>query len=75
MLIPQVVVLIPGYVFLETTLAYLNMSDPYLPTWGKLLLCHFAQLWGTQWRYLSAGCSNGPADVDSFWVFVYCHGA
>jgi peptide/nickel transport system permease protein len=36
-LIPQVVVLIPGYVFLETTLAYLNMSDPYLPTWGKVL--------------------------------------
>jgi peptide/nickel transport system permease protein len=36
-LIPQVVILIPSYVFLETTLAYLNMSDPYLPTWGKVL--------------------------------------
>jgi len=36
-LIPQLVLLIPSYVFLEATLAYLLMSDPYLPTWGKVI--------------------------------------
>jgi peptide/nickel transport system permease protein len=36
-LIPQLVIMVPGLVFLETTLAYLNMSDPVLPTWGKLI--------------------------------------
>jgi peptide/nickel transport system permease protein len=34
-LIPQLVILVPSYVFLEATLAYLNMSDVLLPTWGK----------------------------------------
>lgn len=36
-LIPQLVILIPGYVFLEATLAYLGVSDVYLPTWGKVI--------------------------------------
>jgi len=36
-LIPQLVILIPGYVFLEATLAYLGVSDLYLPTWGKVI--------------------------------------
>ena len=36
-LIPQLVTLIPGYVFLEATLAYLGVSDVYLPTWGKVI--------------------------------------
>jgi peptide/nickel transport system permease protein len=36
-LIPQMVILVPSYVFLEATLAYLNMSDPLLPTWGKVI--------------------------------------
>jgi peptide/nickel transport system permease protein len=36
-LIPQLVILIPGYVFLEATLAYLGVSDIYLPTWGKVI--------------------------------------
>jgi peptide/nickel transport system permease protein len=36
-LIPQLVILIPGYVFLEATLAYLGVSDAYLPTWGKVI--------------------------------------
>jgi peptide/nickel transport system permease protein len=36
-LIPQLVTLIPGYVFLEATLAYLGVSDIYLPTWGKVI--------------------------------------
>jgi peptide/nickel transport system permease protein len=37
MLVPQLILLIPAYVYLEATLAYLNMSDPFLPTWGKLI--------------------------------------
>lgn len=36
-LIPQLVALIPGYVFLEATLAILTVSDPRLPTWGKVI--------------------------------------
>jgi peptide/nickel transport system permease protein len=36
-LIPQFVVLIPSFVFLEATLAVLGLGDPVLPTWGKLL--------------------------------------
>ncbi len=35
-LIPRMVILVPGYVFLEATLAFLGVSDPVLPTWGKL---------------------------------------
>ncbi len=36
-MVPQLVSLAPGLVFLEATLAYLNISDPTLPTWGKLI--------------------------------------
>lgn len=36
-LIPQFVVNIPAFVFLEATLAVLGLGDPILPTWGKLL--------------------------------------
>ena len=36
-LIPQFVVLIPSFVFLEATLAVLGLGDPVLPTWGKVL--------------------------------------
>lgn len=36
-LIPQIVILIPAYVYYETTLAYLGVTDPYLPTWGKII--------------------------------------
>jgi peptide/nickel transport system permease protein len=36
-LIPQLVILVPSYVFLEAMLAYLGVSDPTLPTWGKLI--------------------------------------
>jgi peptide/nickel transport system permease protein len=32
------VILIPSYVFLEATLAFLEISDPTLPTWGKLIV-------------------------------------
>jgi peptide/nickel transport system permease protein len=37
LLIPQLVIMVPSYVFFEATLAYLNVSDPILPTWGKVV--------------------------------------
>lgn len=37
-LIPQLVILVPSYVFLEATLTVLGVSDPVLPTWGKLVV-------------------------------------
>ena len=37
-LIPQLIILIPGYVFFESTLAFLGVSDPLTPTLGKLLV-------------------------------------
>jgi len=38
LLIPRIIILVPGYVFLEATLAFLGVSDPVLPTWGKLIV-------------------------------------
>lgn len=37
MLIPQLVVLIPTFVFIEAALAVLGLGDPVLPTWGKII--------------------------------------
>jgi len=37
MLVPQLVVLIPTFVFLEASLAVLGLGDPVLPTWGKAI--------------------------------------
>ncbi len=37
MLVPQLVTLVPGYVFLEAALAVLGLGDPFLPTWGKVI--------------------------------------
>ncbi len=37
LLVPQLVILVPGYVFLEATLAVLGLGDPVLPTWGKII--------------------------------------
>jgi peptide/nickel transport system permease protein len=37
LLIPQLVVLIPTFVFLEASLAVLGLGDPTLPTWGKII--------------------------------------
>jgi len=37
LLIPQLVILIPTYVFFEATLAFLGVSDLRLPTWGKII--------------------------------------
>jgi peptide/nickel transport system permease protein len=37
LLIPGLVIGIPGFVFLEATLAILGLGDPVLPTWGKVI--------------------------------------
>lgn len=37
MLIPQLIILIPTYVCFEATLAFLNVSEPNIPTWGKII--------------------------------------
>ncbi len=37
LLIPQIVTLVPFFVFLEAALALLGLGDPVLPTWGKLI--------------------------------------
>ncbi len=41
-MIPKLVILVPSYVFLEATLTLLGISDPVLPTWGKLLVEGFS---------------------------------
>jgi peptide/nickel transport system permease protein len=43
-LIPQMVTLVPSFVFLEAALAFLGQSDPILPTWGKII--HEAHIGG-----------------------------
>ncbi|MDT8305967.1 MAG: ABC transporter permease [Anaerolineae bacterium] len=37
LIIPQIVILVPSFVFLEAALAVLGLGDPVLPTWGKLI--------------------------------------
>jgi peptide/nickel transport system permease protein len=37
MLIPGLVLSIPGFVFLEASLNVLGLGDPVLPTWGKVI--------------------------------------
>ena len=36
-LLPQFVLIIPLFVFLEATLSVLGLGDPVLPTWGKVI--------------------------------------
>ena len=36
-LLPQFVVIVPTFVFLEASLAVLGLGDPFLPTWGKVI--------------------------------------
>lgn len=43
LLVPQLVVLIPSFVFLEASLAVLGLGDPVLPTWGKVIDDAFQQ--------------------------------
>ena len=35
--VPQMMIMIPGYIFMEATLAFLGVVDPKLPTWGKVI--------------------------------------
>lgn len=42
LLIPTLVSSVPGYVFLEASLAVLGLGDPLLPTWGKVIDDAFA---------------------------------
>jgi peptide/nickel transport system permease protein len=54
-MIPQIVILIPGYMFYEATLAVLGVRDMYLPTWGKIIfeaLTGDALLRGQWWQLL-----------------------
>lgn len=37
LIIPSLVILVPGFVFLEASLAVLGLGDPTLPTWGKII--------------------------------------
>lgn len=37
LIIPQIVTLVPGFVFIEASLAVLGLGDPILPTWGKII--------------------------------------
>jgi peptide/nickel transport system permease protein len=37
MLVPQLVILVPTFVFIEASLAVLGLGDPSLPTWGKVM--------------------------------------
>jgi peptide/nickel transport system permease protein len=37
LLLPQFVILVPSFVFLEAALAFLGLGDPMLPTWGKII--------------------------------------
>ena len=36
-LIPHLVTLVPGFVFLEAGLSVLGLGDPFMPTWGKII--------------------------------------
>jgi peptide/nickel transport system permease protein len=42
-LLPEFVLIVPTFVFLEATLAVLGLGDPTLPTWGKVLDDAFSQ--------------------------------
>ncbi|MCS7251343.1 MAG: ABC transporter permease [Anaerolineae bacterium] len=35
--IPNLIILVPSFVFLEASLAVLGLGDPVLPTWGKVI--------------------------------------
>jgi peptide/nickel transport system permease protein len=37
LLLPQLVILVPAFVFTEAALAVLGLGDPILPTWGKVI--------------------------------------
>lgn len=37
LILPNLVILVPTFVFLEASLAVLGLGDPVLPTWGKII--------------------------------------
>jgi peptide/nickel transport system permease protein len=37
LVVPNLVILVPAFVFLEASLAVLGLGDPVLPTWGKVI--------------------------------------
>jgi peptide/nickel transport system permease protein len=43
LIIPDLVALVPTFVFLEASLAVLGLGDPVLPTWGKVIDDAFSQ--------------------------------
>ncbi len=47
-MVPQLVISVPSFVFLEATLAYLGVVTRYLPTWGKVInmALHNGAFWG-----------------------------
>ncbi|MCZ2128438.1 MAG: ABC transporter permease [Anaerolineales bacterium] len=51
LLIPTLVSSVPGFVFLEASLAVLGLGDPLLPTWGKVINDAFADGALYQGRY------------------------
>ncbi len=51
LLIPALVSSVPGFVFLEASLAVLGLGDPVLPTWGKVINDAFADGALYQGRY------------------------
>lgn len=53
-LIPQMVILIPNFIFLEATLAIFNISDPRYPTWGRMLYSalRYGALYGSRFWVL-----------------------
>lgn len=50
-LVPKIIVDMPSFVFMETSLAYLGLSDPVFPTWGKLILGTIFNLRGTSYSF------------------------
>lgn len=42
-LLPQLVLVVPSFVFLEASLAVLGLGDPVMPTWGKVIYDAYQQ--------------------------------
>ena len=52
--LPQIVLLIPNFIFLEATLAIFNIFDTRYPTWGRILYSalRYGGLYGSQFWFL-----------------------
>jgi peptide/nickel transport system permease protein len=53
-IIPQTVMLIPSFIFLEATLAIFNISDVRYPTWGRMIYSglRYGALFGSEFWVL-----------------------